>query len=97
MTIAAVTQNKVMQLALNLLAGFGWIFALIWLAGVFGFGNYRVISEPFELSKANVALSCIEFANADDFAVFKSTGVIRAGASVSNKTGHNCKGVILTN
>ncbi len=50
-----------------------------------------------ETSKAAVALSCLEFANSDDQSVFNSTGIIRSGAKMSNKSASECKGIRLAN
>lgn len=48
-----------------------------------------------EVNKTSVNLTCIEFATDDDMSVFNSTGVIRAGAKISNKEGPECKGRLL--
>ncbi len=81
-----------MKVLVNLFALFGAFVGVMWFAGTMGVGDFRLKYGP---SNSVVTLSCIEFANADDQSVFNSTGLIRAGAKISNKTERECQGVPL--
>lgn len=43
-------------------------------------------------STAAIPLACLEFSTDDDQSVFNSTGVVRAGTTISVKTEQDCKG-----
>lgn len=69
-------------------------FALLFLLSACGRNSEGVTGATDEPHVAT-ALTCIEFATADDQSVFNSTGVIRAGAKISAKPAKECKGRML--
>ena len=70
--------------------------AFVLLAFLLGCGRSSdsVRGVPDE-SHEVTALTCVEFATADDQSVFNSTGLIRAGAKISAKPAQVCKGRML--
>jgi hypothetical protein len=65
--------------------------------GITGWSAYEAANAFHGTSKTAVALSCLEFANSDDQSFFNSTGIIRSGAKVSNKSASECKGIQIAN
>lgn len=70
------------------------LFILLVLLSGCGRNSESVTGSPDE-SHVAIALTCVEFATADDQAVFNSTGLIRAGAKISAKPAQECKGRML--
>ena len=72
-----------------------WLgFILVVAAGslMLAYGVQGLSTRALAASPATIALVCLEFATEDDQSVFNSTGVVRAGATISVKTEQDCKG-----
>ena len=72
-----------------------WLgFSLVVAAGslMLAYGVQGLSTRALAASPATIALVCLEFAKEEDQSVFNSTGVVRAGATISVKTEQDCKG-----
>lgn len=72
-----------------------WLgFILVVAAGslMLAYGVRGLSTRALAASPATIALVCLEFAKEEDQSVFNSTGVVRAGATISVKTEQDCKG-----